>query len=342
MIRQAVLQYIHEENALDQLEQIIGNRSAVLIHGRQAYEAAAFALPDVPRFLFEGHCTDQQVEALKLSCAPYDVILALGGGSVIDTAKQVAFQLQLPIIVIPTIVSNCAPWTPLSVMYDEQGQYLRFDTFPVVIEALLLDHRILAASPYDYFIAGLVDTLAKWYEARALSGSSAEDPIIEMALRTAERCKDLILSTDVSETRFRKYPAEIQHLVETVIPLAGSIGGFGDAATRGAIGHAVHNALSPYQETHAFLHGSKVGYGLLVQEMLLGNDTDYAELHQYLLLQEQPTSLADFGVSLDIVEELALRTSNEELCRLLRPVVSADQLIDAITRNEKTSVSTTS
>ncbi|MCY1692315.1 iron-containing alcohol dehydrogenase [Exiguobacterium sp. SL14] len=95
MIRQAVLQYIHEENALDQLEQIIGNRSAVLIHGRQAYEAAAFALPDVPHFLFEGHCTDRQVEALKLSCAPYDVILALGGGSVIDTAKQVAFQLQL-------------------------------------------------------------------------------------------------------------------------------------------------------------------------------------------------------------------------------------------------------
>ena len=342
MIRQAVLQYIHEENALDQLEQIIGNRLAVLIHGRQAYEAAAFALPDVPHFLFEGHCTDQQVEAFKQSCAPYDVILALGGGSVIDTAKQVAFQLQLPIIVIPTIVSNCAPWTPLSVMYDEQGQYIRFDTFPVVIEALLLDHRILAASPYDYFVAGLVDTLAKWYEARALSGSSAEDPIIETALRTAERCKDLILSTDVSETRFREYPADIQHLVETVIPLAGSIGGFGDAATRGAIGHAVHNALSPYQETHSFLHGSKVGYGLLVQEMLLGNDADYTELHQYLLQQQQPTSLADFDVSLEFVEALALRTSTEELCRLLRPVVSADQLVDAIMRNETTSISATS
>lgn len=340
MIRQAVLQYIHEKNALDQLEEVIGNRSAVLIHGRQAYESAAFALPELPRLLFEGHCTDQQVEAFKQVCAPHDVILALGGGSVIDTAKQVAFQLQLPVIVIPTIVSNCAPWTPLSVMYNEEGQYIRFDTFPVVIEALLLDHRIIAASPYDYFVAGLVDTLAKWYEARALSGSTANDPVIETALRTAERCKDLILSTTVTETRFREYPAEIQHLVETVIPLAGSIGGFGDAATRGAIGHAVHNALSPYPETHAFLHGSKVGYGLLVQEMLLGHDADYTELYEYLLAQEQPASLADFGLSLDVVQSLALRTAQEELCRLLRPIVSAEQLVDAITRNETVSVST--
>jgi len=340
VIRQAVLQYIHEEHALDQLEEIIGNRSAVLIHGRQAYEAAAFALPDVPRFLFEGHCTDQQVAFFKQVCAPYDVILALGGGSVIDTAKQVAFQLQRPVIVIPTIVSNCAPWTPLSVMYNEQGQYIRFDTFPVVIEALLLDHRIIATSPYDYFVAGLVDTLAKWYEARALSGSTASDPVIETALRTAERCKDLILSTNVTEKRFREYPAEIQYLVETVIPLAGSIGGFGDAATRGAIGHAVHNALSPYPETHTFLHGSKVGYGLLVQEKLLGHDDDYIELRDYLLAQEQPTTLTDFGVSLNIVEALAFQTSKEELCRLLRPIVSAEQLVDAITQNETVSVST--
>jgi len=341
VIRQAVLQYIHEEHALDQLEEVIGDRSAVLIHGRQAYEAAAFALPELPRLLFEGHCTDQQVEAFKQACAPYDVILALGGGSVIDTAKQVAFQLHRPIVVIPTIVSNCAPWTPLSVMYNEEGQYIRFDTFPVVIEALLLDHRIIAASPYDYFVAGLVDTLAKWYEARALSGSSAEDPVIEMALRTAERCKDFILSTTITETRFREYPVEIQHLVETVIPLAGSIGGFGDAATRGAIGHAVHNALSPHPETHAFLHGSKVGYGLLVQEKLLGHDDDYVELRDYLLAQEQPATLTDFALSLDVIETLALRTAQEELCRLLRPEVKKEQLVDAITRNETVSVSTT-
>ncbi|HBQ76164.1 MAG TPA: hypothetical protein DD663_04745 [Exiguobacterium sp.] len=94
MIRQAVLQYIHEEHALDQLEEVIGDRSAVLIHGRQAYEAAAFALPELPRLLFEGHCTDQQVEAFKQACDPYDVILALVGGTGIATAEQVAFQVQ--------------------------------------------------------------------------------------------------------------------------------------------------------------------------------------------------------------------------------------------------------
>ncbi len=334
MIRQAVLQYIHEKEAVSQLDTLLGERSGVLLHGAKALQAANPYLPALPKVLFQGHCTDFQVAELVKACATYDVIVALGGGSLIDTAKKVAVQLNRPLIVIPTIVSNCAPWTPLSVMYDTQGQYLRFDTLPVVIEALLLDHRILSASPYDYFVAGLVDTLAKWYEARALSGITVENPIIEMALRVAEQCKDLILKTPISEEIFRAYPSSIEHLVETVIPLAGSVGGFGDDATRGAIGHGVHNAMSPFASTHSILHGSKVGYGLLVQEQLLGESEAYNELRTYLQKNGQPITSLDLGLTSVELSQLAARIGQEPLCQLIETDLSPARLLGVLKQND--------
>lgn len=338
MIRQAVLQYIHEERAVDRLMTLLADRKAVMLHGKQALEAARAYLPELPKIEFSGHCTDQQVERLAENCAAYEVIVAVGGGSLIDTAKQVAVKQNRPLIVIPTLVSNCAPWTPLSVMYDQQGQYVRFDTIPVVIEALLLDHRILANSPYDYFVAGLVDTLAKWYEARALSGTTADDPVVESALRMAEHCKALILRTPISPEQFKAYPSSIQHLVETVIPLAGSVGGFGDEATRGAIGHGVHNALSPFPSTKTILHGSKVGYGLLVQELLLGETQSYEELQHYLRDNQQPTTSAELGLTESERENLAERIGQEPLCQLIETDLSPHTMLATLMKNDQQAV----
>ncbi|WP_251132638.1 hypothetical protein [Exiguobacterium sp. s80] len=58
MIRQAVLQYIHEKEAVSQLDTLLGKRSGVLLHGAKALQAANPYLPALPKVLFQGHCTD--------------------------------------------------------------------------------------------------------------------------------------------------------------------------------------------------------------------------------------------------------------------------------------------
>ncbi|WP_201723140.1 hypothetical protein [Exiguobacterium sp. KRL4] len=107
-------------------------------------------------------------------------------------------------------------------------------------------------------------------------------------------------------------------MVKTIIPLAGSVGGFGDEATRGAIGHGVHNALSPFPSMHQILHGGKVGYGLLIQELLLGQAESYVELQHYLVTNQQPTTSTEFGLTEDEREKLAKRIGQETLCLPVR------------------------
>ena len=52
-----------------------------------------------------------------------DIIVGVGGGKILDTAKAVAYYLESPVIICPTIASTDAPCSALSVLYTDDGQF---------------------------------------------------------------------------------------------------------------------------------------------------------------------------------------------------------------------------
>ena len=54
-----------------------------------------------------------------------DVIVAVGGGSVLDTAKAVAYELDLPLAIVPTIASTDAPCSREALQYTEDHRFDR-------------------------------------------------------------------------------------------------------------------------------------------------------------------------------------------------------------------------
>ncbi len=54
------------------------------------------------------------------------VVIGVGGGALLDSAKVLARRLGVPLVAIPTIAATCAAWTPLSVWYGDAGQALNF------------------------------------------------------------------------------------------------------------------------------------------------------------------------------------------------------------------------
>ncbi|TCI30705.1 iron-containing alcohol dehydrogenase [Exiguobacterium sp. SL-10] len=295
MIRQAVLEYDHSDDALDRLDDLIDGRRAHVLHGQNGYDVVRDihpAIADYPATAFRGECTDAEVE--RINSFDADVLIAVGGGKLVDTAKLVASLRNVPLIVIPTLASNCAAFTPLSVVYEEDGSYDRYDMFRVVIERVIVDSRVMRRSPYEYFRAGVIDTVAKFYEARYLSGDSSIDAGVNTGLALAEQCGRLV-ELDLSEHAFESYNDAVRFAVDHVIAIGGAVGGFGDAGTRVAVGHAVHNALSRFESSHSFLHGDKVGFGLIVQERLR-RSADVPYLEAWLKRFGAPTTLATLGV----------------------------------------------
>ena len=81
----------------------------------------------VPIEVFRGECCEGELGRLSAAIAQTraDVLVGMGGGKTIDTAKIAADRAGLPVIVVPTIASTDAPTSGCAVIYTEDGVFDR-------------------------------------------------------------------------------------------------------------------------------------------------------------------------------------------------------------------------
>jgi glycerol dehydrogenase len=125
--------------------------------------------------VFRGETSDQEIDRLSAlgRQAGCDVLLASGGGKVIDAVKAAAEDLDVPAVVVPTIASNDAPCSALAVIYHEDGSFNRLRPLKKNPALVLADTEILVRAPVRMLIAGMGDALSTWFEADACSKSGA-------------------------------------------------------------------------------------------------------------------------------------------------------------------------
>jgi glycerol dehydrogenase-like iron-containing ADH family enzyme len=272
-------------------------------------------------------CCEASLKSLRNAAKEHqaDVIIGVGGGKALDTAKLVAQQLHLPVVTIPTSGATCAAWSALSNVYSEEGAFLYDVGLSRCPDLLILDYDLIKTAPQHTLVAGIGDAIAKWYEASVSSGH-LQDTLIIAAVQQARILRDILLQK--SAAALKEPGSEVwREVVDATVLLAGVVGGLGGAQCRTVAAHAVHNGLT-HISGHGSIHGEKVALGILVQlrleEMLQGNQLAASARQQLLKFYAEiglPQKLSDLGLGnitlgeLQTAAEMAL-VPNSDIHRL--------------------------
>ena len=118
---------------------------------------------------FRGECSKTEIERIMqiVRLENLDVIIGVGGGKALDTAKAVAYYLNLPVAIVPTIAATDAPCSALSVVYTDEGIFESYLILPKNPDLVLVDTAIVAKAPVRLLVSGMGDALATWFEANA-------------------------------------------------------------------------------------------------------------------------------------------------------------------------------
>ncbi len=228
---------------------------------------------------FSGECCEKELHRLArvIENNDIDLVIGLGGGKTIDTAKIASDRAGLPVIVVPTIASTDAPCSGCAVIYTEEGVFEEVVYQMMNPQVVLVDMQVLAQAPVRFLVSGMGDALATWFEARSCDRTGSMNECGGYATLAGMAIANLCYETLISYGVLAKMANEnniitpaLEHIVEANTLLSGI--GFESAGL--ATAHSVHNGLTALEETHSCFHGEKVAFGVLTGLHLTDADPD--------------------------------------------------------------------
>jgi glycerol-1-phosphate dehydrogenase [NAD(P)+] len=229
-----------------------------------------------------------------------DILLGIGGGSVIDVTKLAAFELSRPFISVPTCASHDGVASPRASLKHRTGSVSKTAVSPL---AVLADTEIICRAPFRMLAAGCADVISNlsavmdWKLAHRLK----HDEYSSHAAVLAETAAELIIDhadeikPDIEKSAWIAVKAMI------VSGVAMSVAG----NTRPASGaehmfshmldHLGPGIMLKGRKRKKPLHGEQCGIGAIMTMYLHGGD--WNRLIDALKKIGAPTTSEELGVS---------------------------------------------
>ena len=300
---------------------------------------------------FGGECSDEEIQKLVEigRNQEAEVIVGIGGGKTLDTAKAVGYEMKKPVAIVPTLASTDAPCSALSVIYTAEGEFKRYLILDKNPDLVLLDTKVVVKAPSRFLVSGMGDALATWFEAescmRSYAGNMTGDVGSMTAYSLAKLCYNTLLDYGLAAKQACDAHA-VSPAVEHVVEANTLLSGLGFESGGLASAHAIHNGFTVLEPTHNYFHGEKVAFGTLASLVL--TDKDKATLDKVYSFCESiglPTTLADIGLK-DVSDDDLMKVAesataegetihNESLKVTAEKVFFAIKIADQIGRERK-------
>ncbi len=268
-----------------------------------------------------------------------DVAVGIGGGKTLDTAKAAAVYAGIKMVTVPTIASNDSPTSAASVWYDAEGNCTGWDCWPFNPDIVLVDSQVIANAPVRAFVAGMGDALATWLEAeaayktRAVNLAGGVPTMAGMAL--ARLCFDTLMEYGIEAKRALELHV-VTPAVEKVVEANVLLSGVGFESGGLATAHMIANALPSFPECKRFMHGEKVGFGVISQ-LCLDDEVNTDEMYEIVDFEIAiglPVTFADLnleGVSRERLQQIGdICAGDNSLCKNHPFKVTSDDVVDAM------------
>ena len=265
---------------------------------------------------YGGDSSYENVEKIKNnpSVQKADMVFGIGGGRAVDTAKTYCALYNKPLFAFPTIASNCASCTSLSVMYNPDGTFKEYSYHKAPAIHTFINTKIIAESPEKLMWAGIGD--------------------ISFGKKALDDCKNNV-------------PTEaIEQVALDIIITAGLVSNFTvhennpnpeeDYYYNSSLAHCVYYGASLFPQCERqHLHGEIVSFGVLC---LLTYDGQFEERNRIFKFNHSiglPCTLGEIALNPDDVPAIAHKAASGVEWKYVPGNPTEDAFINAILATDK-------
>lgn len=262
-------------------------------------------------YIFSGYPSETQFQkysdiAQNISA---DLIIGVGGGRALDTAKAVADMMGLPAVTIPTIAATCAAWAAVTIQYDDEGAYVQARGNKQSARLVIADPNVIFTAPKRYLFSGVVDTFAKLYETRPAFERYPENAALALAVhgsRIAFEKLEQQTFLALEEAEQGVYAQASEDVIDAIIYLAGFAGSFQEEGiAHYGFAHPFYHVSTRLANTRHKLHGEKVAFGIVAQLFLEGKpEKEIIDTIRLFDKYNAAFTLKDIGVDDHLEEDL--------------------------------------
>lgn len=301
-------------------------------------DSAALEIVDVE---FGGESTKAEAERVAQVARNQqaDVIVGIGGGKTLDTAKAAAAAAGVKMVSCPTVASTDSPTSSFTVWYDEAGVCQGFESWGVNPDLVLVDSQVIAEAPARAFVAGMGDALSTWVEAEVVHSTRSQNlaggRATQVAMAIARLGYETLMEFGLEAKRAVEQKA-VTHAVERVIEANTLMSGLGFESCGVATAHMIANSLPGFPECKGLMHGEEVAFGIMSQFCLDENmpTDDMLEMVDFMVAVGLPVTFAELGLEGVTRERLQkigdICAGPGSLCHAHPFQVTSEKVVDAM------------
>lgn len=207
------------------------------------------------------------------------LVLAFGGGSVLDIVKYCASKCDAPYITVPSTLSNDAVYSCVSRL-TSNGKKKSYGVQPPI--GIIVDLGVICKSPRKLLLAGVADIVSNLsaLEDWKLAHKNIGEPINELAfMLSKESVMPLLRYRGTDTVTNHEFLFDLTNAIVTS-GLAMIIAG--NTRVSSGAEHLISHAIDEFFPEKSTIHGLQVGWAhLIIEKNYRKNDSMYNELKDF-------------------------------------------------------------